>query len=274
MIRQRISIIALFLTVMMFLSLHQNEGWTQEGKVTLSDTHEENSSQNNEIRSILTSPDLTVGYITVTDSEGSDISYSYRIDNIGDADCSSTHTGIYLSTDINLDKLSDYLIATRFTPSINAHNGWMAGTRTTTITNVPNGDYYLFIGADMNNVISESNETNNDYYITSPITIPPESPIITPEKQSFLPDQFALDQNYPNPFNSSTTIRYSIPVSGYVTLNIYTTEGRIVKTLIDAQQHAGRYEILCKAKGLPSGIYLYRLEAGSYIETKKLILQR
>ena len=86
------------------------------------------------------------------------------------------------------------------------------------------------------------------------------------------PNGFALSQNYPNPFNPSTTINYSIPASSFVTLKVYDVLGNEVAKLVNDQKLAGSYQIMFNAVNLPSGIYFYRLQAGSFIETKKMIL--
>jgi len=89
-----------------------------------------------------------------------------------------------------------------------------------------------------------------------------------------IPEGFDLAQNYPNPFNPSTTIRYSLPQSSFVTLKIYNLLGKEIESLVSGQKPAGEYEIHWTTKDLPSGIYLYRLKAGEYIETRKFILQK
>lgn len=86
------------------------------------------------------------------------------------------------------------------------------------------------------------------------------------------PDAFALSQNYPNPFNPSTTINYSLPHSGNVKLTVYNILGSKVATIVDEYKPAGNYSVKFNASNLASGIYIYRLESGSYISAKKLIL--
>lgn len=81
---------------------------------------------------------------------------------------------------------------------------------------------------------------------------------------------FQLANNYPNPFNPSTVIRYEIGDTRDVTLKIYNSLGEEIKTLINNKQVAGTYEVQFNASGLSSGIYLYRLEAGNFSETKKM----
>jgi choice-of-anchor B domain-containing protein len=88
------------------------------------------------------------------------------------------------------------------------------------------------------------------------------------------PRSFSLEQNYPNPFNPSTTIKYSIPTSEFVTFKVYDVLGNEVATLIDEYKPAGSYEIEFDGNGLSSGIYFYKLQAGSFTETKKMILMK
>lgn len=87
-----------------------------------------------------------------------------------------------------------------------------------------------------------------------------------------LPAIFALHQNYPNPFNPSTTIRYDLPKTCLTTLKIYDLLGCEVTVLVDEQKPAGVYQVTFNARSLSSGVYFYRLQAGSYTETKKLLL--
>ena len=91
---------------------------------------------------------------------------------------------------------------------------------------------------------------------------------------SAIPQNFGMEQNFPNPFNPSTTIKFQIPNSNYVTLRVYNQLGQQVASLLNENLIAGRHEVDWNAAGLASGIYLYRLQAGSYSETKKLVLLR
>ena len=89
-----------------------------------------------------------------------------------------------------------------------------------------------------------------------------------------IPKTFKLYANYPNPFNPTTTIKYSIPKSSYVTIKLYDNLGRLVSTLIDEQKPAGTYNIQLSASHyrLASGVYFYRMQAGNFVQTKKLLL--
>jgi endo-1,4-beta-xylanase len=92
------------------------------------------------------------------------------------------------------------------------------------------------------------------------------------EIASVLPTSYKLEQNYPNPFNPSTTIRYSIIHTTNVTLKVFDVLGREVQTLVDTKQAPGQYSVTLNAQGLASGVYFYRLNAGAFTQTKKLML--
>ena len=92
--------------------------------------------------------------------------------------------------------------------------------------------------------------------------------------QKNIPYKFMLNQNYPNPFNPSTKISYSIPEQSYVNLKVYDVLGREVATLADGEHVQGNYKFEFDASNLTSGVYFYRIQAGSFIDTKKMILLR
>ncbi|NWF50996.1 MAG: T9SS type A sorting domain-containing protein [Ignavibacteriaceae bacterium] len=85
-------------------------------------------------------------------------------------------------------------------------------------------------------------------------------------------NKFSLHQNYPNPFNPSTTIRYQVPDFSFVSLIVYDLLGNKIKTLVNEEKPAGKYEIEFNSVDLPGGVYFYQLNAGSYAETKKMLL--
>lgn len=87
-----------------------------------------------------------------------------------------------------------------------------------------------------------------------------------------VPEAFALSQNYPNPFNPSTTIRFALPNSGATTLKVYNALGEEIAVLASGQYDAGSHAVVWDAGNQPSGIYFARLQAGSFMETKKLML--
>jgi hypothetical protein len=91
-------------------------------------------------------------------------------------------------------------------------------------------------------------------------------------KEENLPVESALTQNFPNPFNPSTTIAYSVPSAGPVTLKIYNLLGQEVATLVDDVKSSGSYSVKFDAAGLSSGTYIYRLQSGGMVETKRMTL--
>jgi hypothetical protein len=88
------------------------------------------------------------------------------------------------------------------------------------------------------------------------------------------PSCFALHQNYPNPFNPSTTIRYDLSHTSFITLTVYNTLGQQVAQLVNEQQQTGYHNVVFRGDGLASGVYFYRLEVGAFVESKKLVILR
>jgi hypothetical protein len=86
------------------------------------------------------------------------------------------------------------------------------------------------------------------------------------------PEAYALYPNAPNPFNPLTTIAYDLPRSSDVSLRIYTLTGQQMAKIVWAHQGPGRYEVLWDGRGLASGVYLYRLDAGKFVETRRMLL--
>ncbi len=86
------------------------------------------------------------------------------------------------------------------------------------------------------------------------------------------PCLYKLSQNYPNPFNPSTIIKYSIPETGYIKLKVYDILGNEVATLVKEEKTPGNYSVEWDASSLASGVYFYRIQAGSFVDTKKMIL--
>ncbi len=87
-----------------------------------------------------------------------------------------------------------------------------------------------------------------------------------------IPNKFELKQNYPNPFNPTTSINFDIPKAGYTRLTVYNSMGQLVATLVDGELSAGTHDIQFNASELASGIYMYKLENGTNVDTKKMTL--
>jgi hypothetical protein len=92
------------------------------------------------------------------------------------------------------------------------------------------------------------------------------------KEDAVTPAEFVLYQNYPNPFNPTTAIEFRISDFGFVNLQVYDILGNEVATLVNEEKPAGTYEIEFNATGLPSGVYFYTLRAGSFVETRKMVL--
>jgi hypothetical protein len=87
-----------------------------------------------------------------------------------------------------------------------------------------------------------------------------------------LPQEYRLEQNYPNPFNASTVLSYQLPVASHVSLKVYDPAGRLVESLVDGWRSAGTHELTFDASDLPSGMYIYRLSAGDFSASSKMVL--
>jgi photosystem II stability/assembly factor-like uncharacterized protein len=155
--------------------------------------------------------------------------------------------GVYLSTDNGTSWTSVY-----DSSSGNTMGGPFAPLINTMIVN----DNYLFVGTDGNGVWKF-----------------PLSKILSVQKQvNEKPVNYNLFQNYPNPFNPTTTIEYSVPKTTFVKINVYDILGKEIEELVNEEKRQGSYSIRFNANKLSSGIYFYRMQAGNYVETRKLIL--
>ncbi|MGE5861548.1 MAG: choice-of-anchor J domain-containing protein [Ignavibacteria bacterium] len=115
----------------------------------------------------------------------------------------------------------------------------------------------------VNNMTGKSNEIpydGSDYTLLST------------ENGKLIPAEFSLMQNYPNPFNPTSKIRFAVPNFSMVNLKVYDILGNVVAELVNETMSAGNYEVEFNAAGLSSGIYFYQMKAGSFIQTKKMIL--
>ena len=107
---------------------------------------------------------------------------------------------------------------------------------------------------------------------TSTTKSPVNVTVVTSSELENLPTEFTLNQNYPNPFNPTTVINYDIPEATNVVLTVYNMLGQKMTTLVNENKSAGRYSINFDATLFSSGVYIYRLEAGQFVSTKKMML--
>jgi hypothetical protein len=151
--------------------------------------------------------------------------------------------------------------------------GGVAGVRVVDISNPTNPQII-----DEFNTPGEANDIlvrNNYIYIAdrySLITL--ISPYVGIDSDIETPNTFSLSQNYPNPFNPATTIKYDLPSPCRVRIDIYDILGRRVATLADEEQPAGVHQAIWNAQDKSSGIYFYRIQAGEFVETKKMMLMK
>jgi len=120
-------------------------------------------------------------------------------------------------------------------------------------------------------------EPGEFYLLTTEYLEGPDEDIITNigrDDDAGTPEKFSLRQNYPNPFNPGTTIQYTLPKSVHVTLKVYDVLGREVKTIVDEFRNAGTYTQYFDASHLSSGMYFYRIEAGDFVEVKRMMYVR
>jgi len=89
-----------------------------------------------------------------------------------------------------------------------------------------------------------------------------------------LPAEFALEQNYPNPFNPLTVIGYQLSAPGWVSVKVYDVLGREIAILVNEKKEPGVYTFSWDASNFPSGVYFYRIRAGNFVETKKMVLSK
>lgn len=96
--------------------------------------------------------------------------------------------------------------------------------------------------------------------------------ILAKQNETVIPTENMLYDNYPNPFNPTTSIKYSLKDNAHITLKIFNTLGEEIKTLINETKPAGNYQVEFDASELPSGVYIYRMQAGEFISTKKMLM--
>ncbi len=112
-------------------------------------------------------------------------------------------------------------------------------------------------------------------YVLSDSLIHMSYPVITAVKSGNnvkVPAHYSLSQNYPNPFNPTTTIQYALPSSSQVKVQVFNTLGQLVRTLVDSRQAAGRHEVVFNGSDLASGVYFYKLTAGPFVKTNKMMM--
>jgi hypothetical protein len=136
---------------------------------------------------------------------------------------------------------------------------------------VPNGlpSYpRIYAIIDQGNAITEIHEDNNKGF-----NVLGANPVSGNDDENYiLPDKYMLYQSFPNPFNPTATIKYSVPISDIVNMKVYDILGKEVATIINEYKTAGTYSVEFNGSKFASGVYFYRLQAGDYVQTRKMIL--
>lgn len=121
-------------------------------------------------------------------------------------------------------------------------------------------------------VIVKARDDANDDFVTAELTVTVDGTVDTEIEE--IPTEFSLAQNYPNPFNPTTKIKFGLPEAANVSLRVYNILGEEVATLVNSELAAGFHTINFNATNLTSGLYIYRIEAGSFVEVRKMMLMK
>ena len=245
----------------------------------------------NEFVLIATVPANTVNYIDHDVQEG--VTYTYLINAVNDEGSSETAegeedenetTGVApLTTPSNLTAMANENGSITVTWDDNSllEEGYRL-TRKTGAT----GEYHIIADLDANvqSYIDTDVQTDNEYYYQVKAYSTDNESAYSNESHATstitgiedwtnrTPTEFTLFQNYPNPFNPSTSITYGIPESSNVQLVVYNMLGQKVAVLVDQHQSAGYHHVTFEASGLNSGIYIYQIRAGNFVDSKKIML--
>jgi len=149
------------------------------------------------------------------------------------------------------------------------------GDYVTSDTLKPGNAYWVKVSEAGQLLFSSSPELlpkNSFIHVVATDDLPPSPPNENNESALNLPLDFALLQNYPNPFNPETQIKYALPVSGHVKLRIYNILGQVIEVLVDEEQDPGYKSISFDGRNIPSGVYFYKITAGSFSDVKKMLL--
>jgi hypothetical protein len=153
------------------------------------------------------------------------------------------------------------------------NNGTKWGTEVQLTNNVSHSEVPSIAVSGSNVHIIYRNTRDGNYEIYYKRNLNAQSgPLAVSQLNSEIPNAYSLSQNYPNPFNPGTVISYQLPVNSFVTLKIYDILGKEVTTLVNQEHKAGTYQVDWNAGSYSSGVYYYKLTAGDFVETKKMML--
>lgn len=160
--------------------------------------------------------------------------------------------------------------------AVNSNDDVLAGSRYGVFLSIDNGENWTSLNSGLKNSSVQSLVVDQDNYIFAGTyavgVFRSSNSTVLVKKQELIPKEFSLEQNYPNPFNPLTKIQYTISSNQFVILKVYNILGREVSTLVNKEQQTGSYEVVFNASNLTSGVYIYTIKAGSFYQTKKLVL--
>jgi len=187
--------------------------------------------------------------------------------------------GVYLSTDggANWNPVNTYLGGSHVSSLTFVDSLVVAGTEVGVYRSANNGQTWKLIGTDLpqmpvNSMIAMGNKLFAGASYSAVWSIPLSEVTSVARLNDGIPVEFVLEQNYPNPFNSQTAIRFSLANRTFVNLSVFNVLGQEVARLLSRQFDAGTHTTTFDAAGLTSGLYLYRISAGSFTQTRKLLL--
>jgi hypothetical protein len=165
-----------------------------------------------------------------------------------------------IAEDNNADTLTYRLITAPFWLSIDSTNGLIEG-----------GPGVYSVGDTVVTARVDDGRGRSD---TQTYTLHVHPTVGIDSESNEVPQEYALHQNYPNPFNPKTTLRYSVPQASNVVIKVFDILGDEIETLVNEEKPIGNYEVEFFANNLPSGIYFYKMQSGSFVRTKKMVLLR
>jgi hypothetical protein len=197
------------------------------------------------------------GTMSVSPSGRIDAVWLDTRDNLGGG---GLHSSLYYS--YSTDAGVTWSANERLSDSFNSHLGWPNQNKM--------GDYFDMVSDEAGFRLAWAATFNGEQDVYFGRLIQPTGI----EESEAAPESVALLTGYPNPFDTSTTVRYRVPRGAFVTLGVYDAGGREVATLVERQHPAGSYEVSFDGRGLASGVYFYRMRAGEFRDTKKVLLAR
>jgi hypothetical protein len=138
----------------------------------------------------------------------------------------------------------------------------------------PHKGYWVKVGENGKLILTVSGGGSAAVHIGEPAELPPDPPFLTGVAEGQIPTTFGLEQNYPNPFNPGTSIGFGVSGLGsmWVRLAVYDLLGREVAVLVDEMKEPGRYQVTFDGSALASGVYLYRMTAGEFVESRRMMI--